>query len=51
VDFSVKQISSVSDQEAHILNALKEASNRASIVLITGGLGPTKDDITEKNIV
>ena len=48
--FSVKQISSVSDQESHILNALKEASNRASVVLITGGLGPTKDDITKKTL-
>lgn len=48
--FSVKQISSVSDQESHILNALKEASSRASVVLITGGLGPTKDDITKKTL-
>jgi nicotinamide-nucleotide amidase len=48
--FQVNQISSVSDQEAHILNALKEASSRASIVLITGGLGPTKDDITKKTL-
>jgi nicotinamide-nucleotide amidase len=48
--FSVKQISSVSDSEQHILNALSEASARASIVLITGGLGPTKDDITKKTL-
>ena len=48
--FSVKQISSVSDSEQHILNALSEAASRASIVLITGGLGPTKDDITKKTL-
>lgn len=48
--FKVKQISSVSDDETHILNALKEASQRASIVIITGGLGPTKDDITKKSL-
>ncbi|RYE36650.1 MAG: damage-inducible protein CinA, partial [Sphingobacteriaceae bacterium] len=43
----IKQISSVSDDREHILSALKEASNRADVILITGGLGPTKDDITK----
>ncbi len=46
----VKQISSVSDDREHILTALKEASQRADVVLITGGLGPTKDDITKKTL-
>jgi nicotinamide-nucleotide amidase len=46
----VKQISSVSDSKEHILTALAEAAKRADIVLITGGLGPTKDDITKKTI-
>lgn len=46
----VKQISSVSDEKQHILNALKEASQRADIILITGGLGPTKDDITKTTL-
>ncbi|TWR31244.1 competence/damage-inducible protein A [Mucilaginibacter pallidiroseus] len=46
----VKQISSVSDNRAHILAALKEATERADIILITGGLGPTKDDITKKTL-
>jgi len=46
----VKQISSVSDDKQHILTALDEASRRADIILITGGLGPTKDDITKKTI-
>ena len=44
------QISSIQDDKQHILNALEEAQNRVDIVIITGGLGPTKDDITKKTI-
>jgi nicotinamide-nucleotide amidase len=47
---SVKQISSVSDDREHIIKALDEAKERADIILITGGLGPTKDDITKKTL-
>ncbi len=47
---SVKQISSVSDNREHILKALDEAKGRADIILITGGLGPTKDDVTKKTL-
>lgn len=39
---------SVGDLREEILKALAEASRRADIILITGGLGPTKDDITKK---
>jgi len=46
----VYQITSVSDNRQHILNALKEASERADIILITGGLGPTRDDITKHTL-
>ena len=46
----VKQITSVSDDKAHILAALAEAKNRVDIILITGGLGPTKDDITKHTL-
>jgi len=35
------------DQEAEILKALSEAESRADIILITGGLGPTSDDLTK----
>lgn len=38
---------SVADQEEEILTAFEEAEKRADIVLITGGLGPTSDDITK----
>jgi nicotinamide-nucleotide amidase len=47
IGIRVKQISSVSDDEQHIIDALKLAETRADIILITGGLGPTKDDITK----
>jgi nicotinamide-nucleotide amidase len=50
IGIRVKQISSVSDDREHILKALAEAANRADIVFITGGLGPTKDDITKKTL-
>jgi nicotinamide-nucleotide amidase len=50
IGIRVKQISSVSDDRQHILNALAEASEKAEIILITGGLGPTKDDITKKTL-
>ncbi len=50
VGIRIKQISSVSDNREHILSALKEASNRADLILITGGLGPTKDDITKTTL-
>ncbi len=50
IGVSVYQISSIQDEEQHILNALKEAEKRVDIVIITGGLGPTNDDITKKTI-
>ncbi len=37
----------VSDSESDILGALSEATSRADLVLITGGLGPTNDDLTK----
>ncbi len=47
IGVSVYQITSVQDDRIHILNALGEAKSRASIIIVTGGLGPTKDDITK----
>lgn len=44
---SVYQITSVQDEKEHILKALEEASGRAQLIILTGGLGPTKDDITK----
>ncbi|MCH4823586.1 competence/damage-inducible protein A [Gramella lutea] len=48
IGVSVHQITSIEDERHHILQTLKKASERADIVIITGGLGPTKDDITKK---
>ena len=44
----VYQVTSVHDNHNHILKAFAEAEANADLVLITGGLGPTKDDITKK---
>lgn len=38
---------SVGDNRADILAAFSEASKRADVIIVTGGLGPTKDDITK----
>lgn len=50
IGIEVYQITSVSDNSGHITHALTDASKRADIVLITGGLGPTKDDITTQTL-
>lgn len=47
VGIALHQITSVHDDRQHILTAMEEAFSRADIVLTTGGLGPTKDDITK----
>jgi nicotinamide-nucleotide amidase len=46
----VHEIISISDGRDHILSAFAKAESQSDIVLITGGLGPTKDDITKKTI-
>lgn len=48
--FRVKQITTVSDDEQHILDSIETAFHRADVVLMTGGLGPTKDDITKQTL-
>lgn len=47
IGIKVKQITSVSDSAAHIIEALDNAKTKADVILITGGLGPTKDDLTK----
>ena len=44
----VAHMASVGDEEAAIIKAFNDAAERADFVFITGGLGPTKDDITKK---
>lgn len=41
---------SIGDQKSEIINAIDEAFKRSNVVIMTGGLGPTKDDITKKTI-
>ena len=50
IGVSVSQITSVQDERGPILEALKLAEQNADIVLLTGGLGPTKDDITKHTL-
>ena len=50
VGIKVKQITSVSDDPVHIVQALDAARTRADVILITGGLGPTKDDLTKTTL-
>ena len=47
IGISIHQITSISDTREAILNALAEVNERADLVLMTGGLGPTRDDITK----
>jgi len=47
---SVYQITAITDNESHILETLERASEKVNVVLITGGLGPTKDDITKHTL-
>lgn len=48
--FEIAQITSVHDKADHIIEALENALQRAEIVLFTGGIGPTKDDITKQTL-
>ena len=45
------EIISCGDDAAQIVNAVERAKSQSQIVLMTGGLGPTKDDITKKTLV
>lgn len=48
--FHVIRKTAVGDIEEDMLAAIDAAMNRAQIVLVTGGIGPTKDDITRKTL-
>ena len=47
IGIKVFQITSIQDDRDHILAALADAAKRVELVIVTGGLGPTKDDITK----
>ncbi|MBL7910185.1 MAG: competence/damage-inducible protein A [Bacteroidia bacterium] len=48
IGIKIVHMASVADDEAAIVTAFDNAAERADLVFITGGLGPTKDDITKK---
>tara|TARA_R110000787_G_scaffold136193_5_gene248681 strand:- start:9367 stop:10614 length:1248 start_codon:yes stop_codon:yes gene_type:complete len=48
IGVQVYQITSIQDERSHILEAFANAEKRVDIVIVTGGLGPTKDDITKE---
>ena len=48
--YSVYYQTTVGDNEERLLDAIKTAMNRAEIILISGGLGPTMDDITKEMV-
>ena len=50
IGVSVYQITSVQDDKTHILEAFQAAEKNVDIIIITGGLGPTKDDITKTTL-
>ena len=48
IGVQVYQITSIQDEHSHILEAFSKAEKKVDIVIVTGGLGPTKDDITKE---
>jgi nicotinamide-nucleotide amidase len=50
IGISVSRKTAISDQENAILSAISESQSRVNILIVTGGLGPTKDDITKKTL-
>lgn len=50
LNITVHQIVSISDSREAISHALDEAAKRSDFIIVTGGLGPTKDDVTKETI-
>ena len=50
IGINVSKITSISDQKDDIVSSMQQAMDRVSLVLLTGGLGPTNDDITKKTV-
>jgi len=48
--FELAQITSVHDEASHIVESLNMALKRADVILFTGGIGPTNDDITKQTL-
>lgn len=50
IGISINRRIAIGDSENEIINAIKEALNSSDLVITTGGLGPTKDDITKLSL-
>jgi len=48
--FPVHRVTIIPDDPRHILDALKESGQRSELILLTGGLGPTRDDLTKDTL-
>jgi nicotinamide-nucleotide amidase len=48
IGVEIHEMISISDNKQHILSTFEKLQNKVDLVIITGGLGPTKDDITKK---
>ena len=50
IGIEIVQITSISDKKDDIISALKLSGKRAKLVILTGGLGPTSDDLTKQTL-
>jgi nicotinamide-nucleotide amidase len=48
IGIATHEMLSISDDKMHILQTFQKLQNEVQVVIVTGGLGPTKDDITKK---
>lgn len=48
IGIATHEMLSISDDKKHILDTFHSLQNKVEVVIVTGGLGPTKDDITKK---
>lgn len=48
IGVEINEMISISDDKKHILDTFESLQNKVDLVIITGGLGPTKDDVTKK---
>ncbi|MFY8067454.1 MAG: CinA family nicotinamide mononucleotide deamidase-related protein [Flavobacterium sp.] len=48
IGIATHEMLSISDDKQHILDTFHSLQNKVEVIIVTGGLGPTKDDITKK---
>lgn len=50
IGVSINRITSISDTEEAIIQSISESQARVDLIIVTGGLGPTKDDVTKRTL-